>query len=82
MNQRNILFLIVFLTLPLSSSALKKQDITTNEFQKEKKSEERKWLKFLELKEPKNFGKELNDTLKPFRRNESKEMKKDKNKKV
>ena len=37
MNQRNILFLIVFLTLPLSSFALKKQDITTNEFQEEKK---------------------------------------------
>ena len=82
MIQRNILFLIVFLTLPLSSCKLKKQAINTNEFQKEIKSEEKKRLKFLELKEPKNFGKELNDTLKPFRRNESKEMKKDKNKKV
>ena len=39
MIERNILLLIVFLTLPISSCALKKQDITTNEFQKEKSKE-------------------------------------------
>ena len=82
MMGRNILFLIVFFSLPLSSCKLKKQVINSNEFQDEQKSEEKKKLKLPELKEPKNFGKELNDTLKPFRRNESKEIKKDKNKKV
>jgi len=77
MIERNILFLIVFLSLPISSCALKKQAINTNEFQKEKKSEEKKRLKFLEVKEPKNFGKELNNTLKNFKQNDFKVIKKD-----
>ena len=77
MIERNILFLIVFLSLPISSCVLKKQAINTNEFQKEKKSEEKKRLKFLEVKEPKNFGKELNNTLKNFKQNDLKGIKKD-----
>ena len=77
MIERNILFLIFFLTLPLSSFALKKQAINTNEFQKEKKAEEKKRLKFLEIKKPKNFGKELNNTLKNFKQNDLKGIKKD-----
>ena len=81
MIERNILFLVVLLTLPLSSFSLKKQAINNNEFQKEKLSEEKKTLDFLEKKELKNLGKDLNNALKPFKKNESKEMKKDKNKK-
>ena len=77
MIERNILFLIFFLTLPLSSFALKKQAINTNDFQQEKKSEVKKRLKFLEVNEPKNFGKELNNTLKNFKQNDLKGIKKD-----
>ena len=56
MIERNILFLVVVLTLPLSSCSLKKQAIKNNEFQKEKLSEENKTLNFLEKKESKNLG--------------------------
>ena len=82
MMERNILFLIVFLSMPLFSCSLKKQAINTNKFQKEIKSEEKKRLKFLEVKESKSFGKELNNTQKTFKQNELKELKKDNVKEV
>ena len=80
MIERNILFLIILLTLPLSSFTLKKLAINPNEFQKEKLSEEKKTLKFLEKKEPKNLGQELNNTVKSFKQNELKGMRKDNDK--
>ena len=82
MNQRNILFLIISLTLPLSSFSFKKQAIYPNEFQKGNIYEEKITLKSLEKKESKNLGQELNNALKPYKINELKEVKKDKNKKA
>jgi len=75
MIKRHILFLIVSFILPLSSCSLNKQTINTNEFQKEKISEENKTLKILEKKEPKNLEKEVNNTAKIFKQNELKKMK-------
>ena len=77
MIQRNILFLIVLITLQLSSCSLKKQAININEFQKEKNSEEKKKLKFIEVKEQKNSVKKVNNTEKIFKKSELKEIKKD-----
>ena len=82
MIERNILFLIISLTLPLSSCALKKQAINYNEFHKEKISEEKKTIKFIEEKESKNLGKELNNTVKIVKQNGPKEMKINNEKKV
>ena len=75
MIKRNILFLIVFLIWPLSSCSLKKQAINTNEFQKGKISEEKKTFKFIEIKEPNNLEKKVNNTSKIFKQNDLKKMK-------
>ena len=82
MIEKNILFLIIFLTFLLSSCSLKKQAINNDDFQKGKISEEKKTLKFLEEKEQKNSRKELNNTLKNFKQNEAKGIKKDNVKKM
>ena len=50
-------------------------------FKKKKYLKRRKRLKFLEEKEPKNLGKELNNTVKIVKQNELKEMKKNNDKK-
>ena len=75
MIKRNILFLIFFLILPLSSCSIKKQAINTSVFQKEKIYEEKKTLKFLEKNEPKNLENEVNNTAKILKKTELKKMK-------
>ena len=82
MIQRNILFLIFFLTLPLSSSALIKQDLKKNNFEKTKISEKNKITKVLDVKEPKGLGEDVNIAAKTSKQNKPDEMELNNYKKV
>ena len=61
MLKRKILFFIVFLTFPLSSCSLKKNDIKTNQIENSMASEEKKILNV--IKEKETLGKELNISI-------------------
>ena len=64
MIRRNILFLIFFLTFPLSACSLKKQDIKTNNFQEEKKTLDNKIPKIIKKKEKNYLVKKSNIPVK------------------
>ena len=81
MIQSNILFLFFFLTLPLLSFPLKKQNTTNDRYKKEKISYEKNLsIKNKEI-ERDDFGEELNFTSKPFKSIKLKEKKKDNDRK-
>ena len=82
MIKRNILFLIFFLTLPLSSCALIKQDLKKNNFEKTKISEKNKITKVLDVKEPKGLEEDVNIAAKTFKQNKTDEMELNNYKKV
>ena len=72
MIQREILFFIIFITFPLSSCSLVKNNIKTNEIEKTKISEEKKILKVLEVKQTKTLGEELNISENTLKQNKQK----------
>jgi opacity protein-like surface antigen len=59
MIQRNILFLIFFLTFLLSACSLKKQDVKNNNFQKEIKTLDNKIPRVIEEKEKETLGNKI-----------------------
>ena len=75
MIKRDAIFLISFLSFPLSSSGLLKQEFKTNGFQKETISEVKIISKFLEKTEIKDLGKEFKNNLKTFKQSELKKKK-------
>ncbi len=81
MFKSNILFLILFLSFPLSSWALIKK-IKTDEIQKEKIFEENKISKFIDKEESQNLGEESNFPVKNIRQNKLTEIKISKDKAV
>ena len=82
MIQRNILFLVSFLTISLSSCALIKQDFKKNNVEKTKISEENKITKDLEIKEPKGLGVNVNIAVETFKKNKPDEIELNNYKKV
>ena len=72
MIQREILFFIIFITFPLSSCSLVKNNIKTNEIEKTKISEEKKILKVLKVKQTKTLGEELNISENTLKQNKQK----------
>ena len=82
MIQKRFLFLIFFLTLPLSSCASKKAHFKNNEYQKEKINVEKKMPKIVEEKEPKKLGSDANIAVKTLEENKIKDIEKNNHKKV
>jgi len=71
MLKRKILFFIVFLTIPLSSYSLKKNDIKTSQIENSKTSEEKKILNVIEKKEKETLGEKLNINKTTFKQNKA-----------
>ena len=81
MIKSNILFLILFLSFPLSSWALIKK-IKTDEIQKEKIFEKNKISKFIDKEESQDLGEESNFPVKNIKQNKLTEIKISKDKAV
>ena len=69
MIQRNILFLIFFLTVPLSSFAIIKQDVNKNKIEKAKIFKKNQITKVFDVKDPKGLGVDVNIAVKTFKQN-------------
>jgi len=82
MLKRKILFFIVFLTIPLSSYSLKKNDIKTSQIENSKTSEEKKILNVIEKKEKETLGEKLNINKTTFKQNKALVMGKENDKRV
>ena len=82
MLKRKIQFFIVFLTIPLSSYSLKKNDIKTSQIENSKTSEEKKILNVIEKKEKETLGEKLNINKTTFKQNKALVMGKENDKRV
>jgi opacity protein-like surface antigen len=69
MIQRNILFLVSFLTISLSSCALIKQDFKKNKIEKTKIFKKNQITKVFDVKDPKGLGVDVNIAVKTFKQN-------------
>ena len=69
MLKRKILFLIIFLTVPLSSCSLKRNYIKTNQIENPKTFEEKKISNEIKGKEKKTLGEELKINETTFKQN-------------
>ena len=74
MFKRKILFFIFFLSIPLSSCSLKKNNTKINQIENQKTPEEKKISNVMEGKEKETFGEELNINETTFKQNKSLEM--------
>ena len=82
MFKRKILFFIVFLTIPLSSCSLRKNDTKINQIENQKTPEAKNISNVLRGKGKETLGEELNINETSFKPNKSMEMRIDNNQQV